>query len=52
MKTQSNSTGVGFRQTEGEIKKVTKEHSPKDLGKIFIDDFGRAYVYTKQGLIY
>lgn len=47
------STSVGFHKTEGVIRKaVTKNHSSNDVGQTFTDNFGRNYVYTKQGLIY
>jgi hypothetical protein len=55
MKTQTGSisSSVGFRRTSGEIRKaVTRTHSMQDVGQTFIDNFGRTYVYTKQGLIY
>lgn len=46
-------TSVGFSQTSGIIKRrVTREHTSKDEGKVFIDDYGKTYVYTKSGLIY
>ena len=45
--------GVGFKKTSGEIRKaVTRTHSIQDVGQTFTDNFGRTYVYTKQGLIY
>lgn len=45
--------GVGFRNLSGEVKRtVTKIHTLRDVGQTFIDNFGRSYVYTKQGLIY
>jgi len=31
---------------------VTREHTSKDEGKTFTDNFGRKYVYTSKGLIY
>ena len=44
---------VGFRKPAGQIKKaVTRNHSNEDVGQTFVDNFGRTYVYTKQGLIY
>lgn len=45
--------GVGFKRTSGEIRKaVTRTHSMQDVGQTFTDNFGRTYIYTKQGLIY
>jgi len=45
--------GVGFKKPSGQIRKVvTRSHSIQDVGQTFVDNFGRTYVYTKQGLIY
>lgn len=45
--------GTGFKTLSGNVKKaVTREHSSEDVGQTFTDNFGRTYVYTKQGLIY
>lgn len=53
MQTQTRSTGVGFRQTAGNVKKaVTRNHTVEDVNQTFTDNYGRTYVYTKQGLIY
>ena len=38
---------------DGEVKRaVTVIHTTEDEGKEFIDNFGRKYIYTKNGLIY
>lgn len=50
---QTRSTGVGFRQTSGSIKKIlNKIHTKEDIGQSFKDNLGRSYIYTSQGLIY
>lgn len=46
-------TGVGFSRTTGKVRKaITRTHSGEDVGQTFTDNFGRTYVYTKQGCIY
>jgi hypothetical protein len=53
MQSQVRTTGVGFQKTSGNIKKaVTRNHTLEDVNQTFTDNFGRTYVYTKQGLIY
>lgn len=48
-----NTTSIGFKKPSGTIKRaVTRTHSTQDVGQTFTDNFGRTYVYTKQGLIY
>jgi hypothetical protein len=45
--------GTGFRNLSGEVRKaVTRNHSIEEVGQTFVDNFGRTYVYTRQGLIY
>ena len=45
--------GTGFKKPSGQIRKaVIRSHSIEDVGQTFTDNFGRTYVYTKQGLIY
>lgn len=42
-----------YKTLGGEVRRaVTRSHSIQDIGQTFIDNFGRTYVYTKQGLIY
>lgn len=56
MKTQKFGTiakGTGFKTLSGEVRRaITRNHSSEDIGQTFIDNFGRTYVYTKQGCIY
>ena len=48
-----NSAGGFVGGMDGEVKRaVTVVHTSEDEGKEFIDNFGRKYVYTKDGLIY
>lgn len=45
--------GTGFKSLSGSVKKaITRKHTNQDVGQTFTDDFGRTYVYTKQGCIY
>lgn len=46
-------TGVGFSKTSGRVKKrITKEHTEKDFGKTFVDNYGKSYVCTPFGRIF
>ena len=51
-----NLQGVGFPIMDASHKvttrAVTRKHKPNDIGKTFVDNFGRSYTYTKKGLIY
>lgn len=46
-------TSVGFKNPSGKIKKrITREHSQKDFGKTFVDNYGKSYVCTPFGRIF
>lgn len=46
-------SGVGFSKTSGRIKKrITREHTQKDFGKAFVDNYGKSYIVTPFGRIF